>query len=128
VESPILSPQRSRVPSIDTQRRASFDTHVSVESMLVKQGKQIRALYELQKKTLEKVELIQNQIKNLTGDKNTDLSSKVFGVSNSINLITIYYRCLTTRVICRYITNTGGIWSHMHWVFSQKHVAEFRRI
>jgi hypothetical protein len=50
--------------------------------MLIKQGKQIRALYELQKTTFEKVSLIQNQIKKQNSDKNTELSPKVFSVSN----------------------------------------------
>ena len=52
--------------------------------MLVKQGRQIRALYELQKATFDKVTLIQNQLKKT--NKNIELSSKVLAVSN--NLIT----------------------------------------
>jgi len=51
------------------------------ESILVKQGKQIRALYELQKSTNEKVTWIQNQFNKQDEGKNNDLSPKVFGVS-----------------------------------------------
>jgi hypothetical protein len=67
-----------------TKRRDSTRDTKSIEAMLVKQGKQIRALYELQKSTLEKVTSIQNQLKKT--NKNIELSSKVFAVSN--NLIT----------------------------------------
>jgi len=55
--------------------------------MLVKQDRQIRALYELQKSTFEKVTSIQSQLKKT--NKNIELSSKVFSVSN--NLITDSY-------------------------------------
>jgi hypothetical protein len=94
------SPTRSRrgTPAIDaniediapsskptgTKRRDSTRDTKSIEAMLVKQGRQIRALYELQKSTLEKVTSIQNQLKKT--NKNIELSSKVFAVSN--NLIT----------------------------------------
>ena len=54
----------------------------NIEAMLIKQSKQIRVLYELQKSTLEKVSIMQGQFKKLTSTKNTDLSAKVFGVSN----------------------------------------------
>ena len=49
--------------------------------MLIKQGRQIRALYELQKSTFEKVTSIQKQLKN--SNKSIELSSKVFGVSDN---------------------------------------------
>ena len=94
------SPTRSRrgTPAIDaniediapsskptgTKRRDSTRDTKSIEAMLVKQGRQIRALYELQKSTFEKVTSIQNQLKKT--NKNIELSSKVFAVSN--NLIT----------------------------------------
>jgi hypothetical protein len=55
--------------------------------MLIKQGKQIRALYELQKTTFKKVESIQDQIKKLVSNKNTELSGKIFSVSN----LSLYY-------------------------------------
>src|SRR5437868_6352234 len=67
-----------------TKRRDSTRDTKSIEAMLVKQGRQIRALYELQKSTFEKVTLIQSQLKKT--NKNIELSSKVFSVSN--NLIT----------------------------------------
>jgi len=66
-----------------TKRRDS----TRIEAMLVKQDRQIRALYELQKSTFEKVTSIQNQLKKT--NKNIELSSKVFSVSN--NLITDSY-------------------------------------
>ena len=66
-----------------TKRRDS----TRIEAMLVKQGRQIRALYELQKSTFEKVTSIQSQLKKT--NKNIELSSKVFSVSN--NLITDSY-------------------------------------
>ena len=54
----------------------------SCEDMHIKQGKQIRALYELHKETLEKVTWIQNQIKlQNEKKKKLDLSEKVFNVS-----------------------------------------------
>ena len=53
----------------------------NIETMLVKQGKQIRTLYELQKTTFDKISTIQSQMKKLT-NKNTELSPKVFNVSN----------------------------------------------
>lgn len=58
------------------------------EKILIKQGKQIRALYELQKETNEKVTWIQNQMK-AKNDKNKYivLSEKVFGVS----ITSLYY-------------------------------------
>ena len=59
--------------------------------MLIKQGKQIRVLYELQKSTLEKVSIMQGQFKKLTSTKNTDLNPKVFGVSNH-NYILCHYQ------------------------------------
>ena len=58
------------------------DFEKNCESMLVKQGKQIRALYELQKVTIEKTTWIQNEIKKLSDKKkNVDLSKKVFSIS-----------------------------------------------
>ena len=50
--------------------------------MLIKQGRQIQALYKLHKETLEKVGWIQNQIKlQNEKKKKIDLSEKVFNVS-----------------------------------------------
>ena len=59
----------------------------SMQTMLIKQSKQIRALYELQKSTNEKVSWIQNQLKKQKSVKNNELSVKIFSVSiNSIIL------------------------------------------
>ena len=52
--------------------------------MLIKQGKQIRALYKLQKVTSKRVSSIQNQLKKLTSDDDTELNSKAFSVSTVI--------------------------------------------
>ena len=54
--------------------------------MIAKHSRQIRAIYELQKATFEKISIIQNQVKKLTSSKSTDLSPKVFSVSNFISL------------------------------------------
>jgi hypothetical protein len=63
-----------------SDERTSRNTK-SLEAMLIKQGRQIRALYELQKSTFEKVTSIQKQLKN--SNKSIELSSKVFGVSDN---------------------------------------------
>ena len=72
----------------------------SIEAMLVKQGRQIRALYELQKSTFEKVTSIQSQLKKT--NKNIELSSKVFSVSN--NLITDNNIIIILVITFRYLT------------------------
>ena len=79
----IVAPATTSKPTASTKRRDSTRDK-SIEAMLVKQGRQIRALYELQKATFDKVTLIQNQLKKT--NKNIELSSKVLAVSN--NLIT----------------------------------------
>ena len=110
------SPARSRrgTPAIDaniediapsskptgTKRRDSTRDTKSIEAMLVKQGRQIRALYELQKSTFEKVTSIQNQLKKT--NKNIGLSSKVFTVSN--NLITDNNIIIILVITFRYLT------------------------
>jgi ribosomal protein S4E len=54
------------------------------QKILIKQGKQIRAVYELQKVTNKRVTLIQNQMEKNTDDKQfVDLNPKVFSVSKS---------------------------------------------
>jgi hypothetical protein len=66
-------------------------TRTNIEAILVKQGKQIRALYELQKATHEKLIWIQNQIKTQNEKKKkTDLSEKVFGVSKNFHCHCIF--------------------------------------
>jgi hypothetical protein len=57
----------------------------SIQSILVKQGKQIRALYELQKTNMEKVDMVYSHLKKLTREKSNELSAKVFAVSNFIS-------------------------------------------
>ena len=85
-----------------TKRRDSTRDTESIEAMLVKQGSQIRALYELQKSTFEKVTSIQSQLKK-TSNKNTiELSSKVFSVSN--NLITDNNIIIILVITFRYLT------------------------
>jgi len=54
-----------------------------LEGMFKKQSKQLRALYEMQKTTMVKVNWIQNQIRKQNENKSKELSDKVFGVSNS---------------------------------------------
>jgi hypothetical protein len=83
-----------------TKRRDSTRDIKSIEAMLVKQGRQIRALYELQKSTHEKVTSIQNQLKKT--NKNIGLSSKVFTVSN--NLITDNNIIIILVITFRYLT------------------------
>ena len=85
-----------------TKRRDSTRDTKSIQAMLVKQGRQICALYELQKSTFEKVTSIQSQLKK-TSNKNTiELSSKVFSVSN--NLITDNNIIIILVITFRYLT------------------------
>ena len=63
------------------QRTSSNNNLSRIEEILVKQGRQIRVLYDLQKSTLDKISTVQNQMKKLTSI-NAELSSKVFNVSN----------------------------------------------
>jgi hypothetical protein len=86
------SPTRTRhVASIDDERAPPppQSNIREIEAMLVKQGRQIRTLYELQKSTFEKVSSIDTQVKKLA-IKSTDLSPKVFAVSNH-NLVLITF-------------------------------------
>jgi len=59
----------------------------NIEDMLIKQGKQIRALYELQKISLERISLLQTQVKKLSSDKKNELSLKILNVSNNFSCI-----------------------------------------
>ena len=53
------------------------------QRILIKQGKQIRAVYELQKATNKKVTWIQKEMEKNTDNKQfVDLNPKVFSVSN----------------------------------------------
>src|SRR5437588_8906171 len=98
IEENIKDIAPSSKPTGTKRRDSTRDT--KFEAMLVKQGRQIRALYELQKSTFEKVTSIQSQLKKT--NKNIELSSKVFSVSN--NLIT------DNNII---IINIGWIWRSM---------------
>lgn len=57
----------------------------SIQSILVKQGKQIRAIYDLQKNNNERVEKVHSHLKKLNKEKGNELSAKVFSVSNFIS-------------------------------------------
>jgi hypothetical protein len=57
-----------------------------IQAILVKQGKQLRALYEMQKSTIEQVAWIVNQVKQQNNKDSIDLTPKVFMVSNFIFL------------------------------------------
>jgi len=55
-----------------------------IQSILVKQEKQLRALYEMQKSTNEQIAWIVNQVKQQSNKDSNDLNPKVFMVSNFI--------------------------------------------
>ena len=57
------------------------DRDKQLEDILIKQGKQICALYELLKLMNTKVTWIENHLKKQNDNKNVDLSQKVFAVS-----------------------------------------------
>ena len=89
--SEIMSPtatQQSRrsTPSVEipSNRVLSDDRLNNIEAMIIKQGKQNRIIYELQKMTYEKVSSLQTQIKKINSDKSNELSLKVFNVSNNL--------------------------------------------
>ena len=100
----IIEPTQSRhsTPIIETavtsSKRVSFDNRNTqidnIEAMVIKLSKQMRVLYELHKTSLEKISRLQTQIKKMTNDKNNELSSKVFSVSNNLVCI-ITFRYLT---------------------------------
>lgn len=74
-----------------TQKTDAPVTLYAISKMLEKQGKQMRALYVMQKNALEKIDSIDKKVKKLI-QKSMDLSPKVFSVSNN-NIV--YYRYLT---------------------------------
>ena len=85
--SPTAMQQSQRsTPSVEipSHRALSDDRLTNIEAILIKQGKQNRAIYELQKMTWEKVSSLQNQIKKIKSDKSDELSQKVFNVSNNL--------------------------------------------
>jgi uncharacterized protein (DUF885 family) len=69
--------------SLDNNERIEKQIQ-SIQSILVKQGKQIRAIYELQKTNMEKMDKVYNQLKKINKDQSNELSAKVFAVSNFI--------------------------------------------
>jgi hypothetical protein len=88
--SEIMSPtatQQSRrsTPSVEIPSRVTSDDRLNnIEAILIKQGKQNRIIYELQKLSYEKISSLQTQIKKLSSDKSNQLSQKVFNVSNNL--------------------------------------------
>ena len=66
--------------------------------IVIKLNKQMRVLYELHKTSLEKISRLQTQLKKITNDKNNELSSKIFSVSNNLVCI-ITFRYLTNIII-----------------------------
>ena len=85
-EPPIVETAQSRHSTPMVSRVSSDDRGPlnNIEAMLIKQGKQIRVLYELQKTSLEKISCLQTQVKKLSSEKNNELSLKVFSVSNNL--------------------------------------------
>jgi len=67
----------------------SNDRLNNIEAMLIKQGKQNRVLYELQKTSLERISWLQTQLKKLSSDKSHELSLKVFNVLSTNYLVCI---------------------------------------
>ena len=103
--TPILEPSQLLYSTliietgIASSKRVSFDkrdTLDNLEAMMIKQSKQIRILYELQKTAIDKISRLQTQVNKLTSDKSNELSSKVFSVSN--NLV-----CIIIFIIFRYL-------------------------
>jgi len=120
--TPITNPESTSSPSTPVERQVelaqsrlsspivrqfSFDANReslnNIESMLIKQGKQIRVLYELQRTSLEKISSLQTQVKKLNSDKNNELSSRVFNVSDNFVCIILshLHRKLFTAILYR---------------------------
>ena len=86
--TPLLPEQQEEQDIVNNQTRyysgiqhQHNKRETQLEAMLVKQGKQICALYELNKSINEKLTWIQGQIKKQNKNKDIDLSPKVFSVS-----------------------------------------------
>jgi hypothetical protein len=75
-ESELLDDHRNLPP-----RQLPGNNVKQLEELLIKQGKQIRALYQMQKTSNEKLTWLQNHFNKQNENKNNDLSPKVFGVS-----------------------------------------------
>jgi hypothetical protein len=54
-----------------------------MREMMIKQGKQIKALYELLKAMDGKMDWIQNNLKKHDSESNIELSAKIFAVSKN---------------------------------------------
>src|SRR5208282_1481352 len=81
-EIPTQRSQPERTPDVtQPEHTPQLTNFQQIEKLFAKQGKQIRAIYEMQKTAHEKLSSVQAQLKKLTS-KNTELSKKVFGVSN----------------------------------------------
>jgi hypothetical protein len=74
-------PEPEHTPQLPEPETPQLTNFQQIEKLFAKQGKQIRAIYEMQKTAHEKLSSVQAQLKKLTS-KNTELSKKVFGVSN----------------------------------------------
>ena len=83
---PLVSTKRSQQQMSGTDDHHALAPRSNTSNVetdtIAKHSRQIRAIYELQKATFEKISIIQNQVKKLTSSKNTDLNPKVFSVSN----------------------------------------------
>jgi hypothetical protein len=86
VEPPIDEPAQSQYSEPQIADRLT-----NIETMLIKQGKQIRILYELQKTSLERISSLHAQVKKLNSDKINELSLKVLNVSNNLVCIILSY-------------------------------------
>ena len=86
IMSPTATQQSQRsTPSVEIPSRVTSDDRLNnIEAILIKQGKQNRIIYELQKLSYEKISSLQTQIKKLSSDKSNQLSQKVFNVSNNL--------------------------------------------
>jgi len=87
--TPIAEPAQSQHSTPIVRRISSDDRGPlnNIEDMLIKQGKQIRALYGLQKTSLERILFLQTQVKKLSSDKKNDLNPKILSVSNNFGCI-----------------------------------------
>ena len=81
-EIPTQRSQPEHTPDVtQPEHTPQLTNFQQIEKLFAKQSKQIRAIYEMQKTAHEKLSSVQAQLKKLTS-KNTELSKKVFGVSN----------------------------------------------
>jgi hypothetical protein len=86
-----------------TASRHQEQSNEKYEKLIIKQGKQIRALYELQKLVLEKVAWVESHLRKQNNDNKIDLSQKVFNVSKIISLIILLILLSVTLSVLRYL-------------------------